>query len=58
MPYYRRDPQSQYVVNFSWMKKKHNIRFGGDIYRMGLNRQSHSRKASGRGFSRNSRISN
>jgi len=37
MPYYRHDPQSQYVVNFNWMKKQHNIRFGGDIYRMGLN---------------------
>ena len=21
MPYYRHDPQSQYVVNFNWMKK-------------------------------------
>jgi hypothetical protein len=37
MPYYRHDPQSQYVVNFNWMKNKHNVRFGGDIYRMGLN---------------------
>jgi hypothetical protein len=25
------------VVNFNVMKKKHNIRFGGDIYRMALN---------------------
>jgi Carboxypeptidase regulatory-like domain len=37
MPYYRRDPQSQYVVNFNLMKRTHNIRFGGDIYRMALN---------------------
>ena len=37
MPYYRHDPQSQYVVNFNWMKNKHNIRFGADFYRMGLN---------------------
>ncbi|MDP9225243.1 MAG: hypothetical protein M3P18_15645 [Actinomycetota bacterium] len=37
MPYYRHDPQSQYVVNFTVMKKKHNIRFGGDIYHMALN---------------------
>ena len=37
MPYYRRDPQSQYVANFNWIKKKHNVRFGGDMYRMALN---------------------
>jgi hypothetical protein len=37
MPYYRRDPQSQYVVNFNWLKDKHNIRFGADIYHMALN---------------------
>jgi hypothetical protein len=37
MPYYRHDPQSQYVVNFTVMKNKHNIRFGGDIYHMALN---------------------
>jgi carboxypeptidase family protein/TonB-dependent receptor-like protein len=37
MPYYRHDPQSQYVVNFNLMKKSHNIRWGGDIYHMGLN---------------------
>jgi hypothetical protein len=30
MPYYRHDPQSQYVVNFNWMKRQHNIRFGGE----------------------------
>ena len=37
MPYYRHDPQSQYVVNFNWIKQQHNIRFGGDIYHMALN---------------------
>ena len=37
MPYFRHDPQSQYVVNFNWLKKTHNIRFGADFYRMGLN---------------------
>ena len=37
MPYYRHDPQSQYVVNFNWLKNKHNIRFGADFYHMGLN---------------------
>ena len=37
MPYYRHDPQSQYVTNFTWIKAKHNIRFGSDIYHMALN---------------------
>jgi hypothetical protein len=37
MPYYRHDPQYQYVVNFNWIKGRHNIRFGTDIYRQGLN---------------------
>ncbi len=37
MPYYRHDPQSQFVVNFNLIKGKHNIRFGGDFYRMALN---------------------
>ena len=37
MPYYRHDPQSQYVANFSWVKGKHNLRFGTDLYRMALN---------------------
>ena len=37
MPYYRHDPQTQYVVNFNWLKNKHNIRFGADIYHMALN---------------------
>ena len=37
MPYYRHDPQTQYVVNFNWLKNKHNVRFGADIYHMALN---------------------
>ncbi len=36
MPYYRHDPQSQYVVNFNWIKQKHNVRFGADIYDIAL----------------------
>jgi hypothetical protein len=37
MPYYRQDPQYQYVVNFNWTHGRHNVRFGTDIYRQGLN---------------------
>jgi hypothetical protein len=37
MPYYRRDPQYQYVTNFNWTKGSHNIRFGLDLYRQHLN---------------------
>ncbi len=37
MPYYRHDPQYQYVANVNWIKGAHNVRFGGDIYRQGLN---------------------
>ncbi len=37
MPYYRQDPQQQYVANFNWIKGRHNIRFGTDIYRQALN---------------------
>jgi hypothetical protein len=37
MPYYRHDPQSQYVVNFNLIKRKHNVRFGADYYQMALN---------------------
>ena len=37
MPYYRQDPQSQYVVNFNLVKGTHNIRFGADVYHQGLN---------------------
>ncbi len=37
MPYYRQDPQRQYVANFNWTKGSHNIRFGTDLYRQALN---------------------
>jgi Carboxypeptidase regulatory-like domain len=37
MPYYRHDPQFQYVVNLNWIKGSHNIRFGIDLYRQALN---------------------
>ena len=37
MPYYRRDPQSQYVANANWTKGSHNIRFGMDLYFLALN---------------------
>jgi len=37
MPYYRTDPQFQYVANANWMKGNHNIRFGMDIYHLQLN---------------------
>ena len=37
MPYYKRDPQFQYVANFNWNKRSHNIRFGMDFYRQQLN---------------------
>ena len=39
MPYFRRDPQYQYVANFNWTKSAHNIRFGFDLYRQHLNQQ-------------------
>lgn len=37
MPYFRHDPQFQYVANANWTKGSHNIRFGVDIYRLALN---------------------
>ncbi len=37
MPYYRQDPQYQYVANLNWVRGTHNVRFGTDLYRMGLN---------------------
>lgn len=37
MPYYRHDPQYQYVANANWTRGAHNIRFGFDIYRLQLN---------------------
>ena len=37
LPYFRNDPQQQYVANFNWTRGSHNIRFGMDIYRLALN---------------------
>jgi hypothetical protein len=37
MPYYRHDPQWQYVANANWTRGKHNIRFGLDFYLQHLN---------------------
>jgi hypothetical protein len=37
MPYTRDDDQYQTVVNVNWMKGKHNIRVGTDIYFQALN---------------------
>ena len=37
MPYTRNDDQYQTVVNVNWMKGKHNVRFGTDIYFQALN---------------------
>ncbi len=37
MPYYRKDPQKQYVANMNWLKGPHNVRFGGNWYTQTLN---------------------
>lgn len=37
MPYERNDPQFQYVLNFNWTKGKHQIRYGIDFHKQGLN---------------------
>jgi hypothetical protein len=37
MPYFRHDPQFQYVANGNWTRGNHNIRFGVDIYHLRLN---------------------
>lgn len=37
MPYYRHDPQKQYVANFNWLKGPHNVRFGFEWYTQALN---------------------
>jgi hypothetical protein len=37
MPYYRNDDQYQTVANLTWLKGKHSIRFGGDLYFTTLN---------------------
>jgi len=37
MPYYRADEQFQFVGNVNWLKGKHNVRFGSDVYHTALN---------------------
>jgi hypothetical protein len=37
MPYFRHDPQEHYVGNANWIKGRHNIRFGFDYSKQGLN---------------------
>lgn len=37
MPYTRDDDQYQTVLNVNWMKGKHNVRFGTDIYFQAMN---------------------
>ncbi|MEZ5391969.1 MAG: TonB-dependent receptor [Bryobacterales bacterium] len=37
MPYFRSDPQNQYVANGNWTKGTHNVRFGMDLYFQDLN---------------------
>lgn len=37
MPYFRRDPQYQYVANANWIKGTHNVRFGLDLYNQHMN---------------------
>jgi hypothetical protein len=37
MPYFRNDPQHQYVANFNWLKGAHEVRFGFDVYFTGMN---------------------
>lgn len=37
MPYYRSDDQYQIVANVNWLKGRHNIRLGSDIYYTTLN---------------------
>jgi hypothetical protein len=37
MPYYRHDPQYQYVMNASWTRGAHELRFGGEVYRQLMN---------------------
>jgi hypothetical protein len=37
MPYYRNDDQYQTVANLTWLKGKHSLRFGADLYYTALN---------------------
>ena len=36
MPYYRDNDQIQYVLNATWNKGKHSLRFGSDVYYQGI----------------------
>lgn len=49
MPYYRHDPQKQYVANFNWIKNTHNIRFGTALYGQALNQTQAEDLAGGYG---------
>ncbi|HEX5412462.1 MAG TPA: TonB-dependent receptor [Terriglobia bacterium] len=49
MPYYRHDPQKQYVANFNWLKGPHNVRFGFEWYSQALNQTSAEDLAGGYG---------
>jgi hypothetical protein len=37
MPWIRHDPGFNYVTNFSWTRRNHNFRFGGEFARRDLN---------------------
>jgi hypothetical protein len=37
MPYYRSDDQLQNVVNLTWLKGRHNVRMGTDVYYQAMN---------------------
>jgi hypothetical protein len=39
MPYFRSDPQWQGVLNGSWLKGAHEVRFGTDLYWQNLNHE-------------------
>ncbi|HEX5411682.1 MAG TPA: TonB-dependent receptor [Terriglobia bacterium] len=49
MPYYRNDPQKQYVANFNWLKGPHNVRFGFNWYSQALNQTQALSLSSGYG---------
>ena len=44
MPYYRDENQIQYVLNTTWLKGGHNIRFGGEV---GFQAMSHTQASIG-----------
>nr|MDQ2899697.1 TonB-dependent receptor [Acidobacteriota bacterium] len=39
MPWIRRDPGFNYVANFNWTKRNHNIRYGAEFARRDLNHE-------------------